>query len=131
MEDATGRALAEVGLTRAVLSLRILRDEVGFGPYLDAVARALDDYEAHADPGMGRMVELAAMLSIARANLEQEVSSLPAWLEISRAVRPEAPRYMAVPPRFVSSSPVSIARESPPSAEEMAHFFEFDTLRWA
>lgn len=128
IEDAVERALTEVDLTRAVLSLPVLRGEAGFRPYLDAIAHALENYETSPSAGMDRVVEFATTLSIARANLEQQVSSLPAWLEISRTVRPEAARYISVPPRFVSSSPVSIARETPPSAEEIAHSFEFDSL---
>ena len=38
------------------------------------------------------------------------------------------PRSILVPDRFISHKPISIQREFPPTAEDIAKLFEFDGL---
>lgn len=126
-ERVLERALAEVRSTRGVMSLSELVDESALQPYLNAVDEALNHCELHLC-GTRDIATFATALEMARATLQQQVTSLGSWLAIVRVLHPDLPRYATVPPRFQAKTSTSVLREHPPTREDIAAIFEFDAV---
>lgn len=127
LDWATARVLDEINNSQSILRLQILRDETVFPAYVDAVEAALAAYDdVSVDPHS--MLALASSLELARASLAQQVNVLASWLALVRTVSPDAPRYGAIPARFVAPPCGVIAHELPPTADELVRAFEFDAL---
>jgi hypothetical protein len=118
-------ALAEVRTTYSVLDTPELLHERAFGEFIERIGAALDAYEASAHNPQ-RMMVLATSLAISRAFLQAHIGTLASWAALVRAADSSNARYVPVPARFASTSAFSIARERPPTAEDIAATFEFD-----
>ncbi len=118
-------ALSEVRAARTILHLREVADDRAFWSYLSAVDVALQSYEASAK-GDRETRSFAASLAFARTALQDQIATLPAWIAVARAARPDLDRYARVPARFCASEPVDVVAQASPGADDVNLWFALD-----
>jgi hypothetical protein len=117
-EQSLTRAIAEIEISKRLLSAAQLKADSGFRAYLEGVDQALslEEHELATEAGV---IQLSTLLAWARHGLEKNVSTLPRWLAIARAVRTDAGRSIDVPARFILPAVASIDRSPPPSSADV------------
>jgi hypothetical protein len=117
--------LSEVRSARAVLHVREVADDRAFWSYLSAVDAALQAYDSSTKSDRDTR-SFAASLAFARTALQDQVSTLPAWVAVARAARPDLERYARVPARFRASESVDVVAQTLPSVEDVNLWFALD-----
>jgi hypothetical protein len=124
--QAIEMALSEVRSARAILHVREAGEDRAFWSYVTAVDVALKTYEA-SGKGDRETRGFAASLAFARTALQDQIATLPTWVAVARAARPDLDRYARVPNRFRATRPVELLEQTLPSADDANLWFVLDT----
>lgn len=110
--QAIEMALSEVRSTRAILHVREAAEDRAFWSYVSAVDLALKGYEA-STAGDRETRSFAASLAFARTALQDQLATLPTWVAVARAARPDLDRYARVPDRFRAPESIELLDQPP------------------